>query len=49
MSEIDQQSELNTFEVEITDLEVSQRAGRAIPGHLGRLLVCWQRPEYRRA
>jgi len=49
MSEIDQQSELNTFEVEITDLDASQRAGRATPGHLGRLLVRWQRPEYRRA
>lgn len=49
MSEIDQQSELNIFEVEITDLDASQRAGRAIFGCPGRLLVRWQRPEYRRA
>ncbi len=49
MSEIDQQSELQTFEVEITDLDAPQRAGRAIFGYPGRLLVRWQRPEYRRA
>ena len=49
MSETDQQSELNMFEVEITDLDVPQRAGRPASEHLSRLLVHWQRPEYRRA
>lgn len=46
MPELDQQDrDHQTFEIEITDLDGSVHGGR---GSLGRLLVRWQRPAYRR-
>lgn len=49
MSQTDHQSEFDAFEVEITDLDTPQHAGRATSGYLDRLFIRWQRPEYRRA
>jgi WD40 repeat protein len=52
MPEIDQQDAYCTFEVEISDLEALPHGAPAVPGAtgpVGRLLVHWQGPAYRRA
>lgn len=48
MHDVDQFPSQDTFEVEITDLDSSERAGNALPAYLERMLLCWQRPERRR-
>lgn len=49
MPENKQSSEISSFEVEITDLEVPRHTQIGPQARLVRLLLRWQRPEYRRA